>query len=180
MHSSRMCTNCLLPVSPSMHCSREGTPTSGVYLVWGCTWSGGVPGPGGCTWSWGCLVLGVYLVLRVYLVLGVYLVPGGVSGDGGCTWSWGVYLVLKGVPGLGECTWSQGVYLAPGGFPGPGGYLVPRGYLPRYSPCGQNDRHVLKHNLRKLHLRAEKHYPAAATFCCIAQLVLSKIGACSS
>ena len=51
MHSSRMRTAHLLPVSPSMHCS-------GVYLLWGCTWSWGVylvpgcvPGPGGCTWS---------------------------------------------------------------------------------------------------------------------------------
>ena len=89
-----------------MHCS-GGVPGSwgvylvtGVYLVLGgvpvprgCTWSGGVPGPGGggvylvlmggCTWSqggtwsWGGVV-GVYLVWGVYLVLGVYLVRGGV------------------------------------------------------------------------------------------------------
>ena len=75
MHSSRMCTARLLPVSPSKQCPR------GVYLVWD-----GVPGPVGCTWScW------------------VYLVPGGVPGprrctwSGGCTWSQGVYLVW-GVP----------------------------------------------------------------------------------
>ena len=72
MHSSRMCTARLWPVSPGMHCSH--------------TWShGAVPGTGG-----------------VYLVRGVYLVPGeapgpggfvpglgGVPGPGGCTWSQG-------------------------------------------------------------------------------------------
>ena len=77
----------------------------------GCTWFGGLPGPGrgvpgprGCTWSWG-----VYLVLG-----GVYLVQGGVPGPRGCTWLWG-------------CTWSYGVYLVYD-VPGPRGlYLVPRG-----------------------------------------------------
>ena len=49
MHSSRMRTTRLLPVSPSMHCS------GGVYLV-----------PGVCTWSRG-----------VYLVPGGYQVPWG-------------------------------------------------------------------------------------------------------
>ena len=86
MHSSRMCTARLLPVSPSMHCSRGSCSWSGgVYLVLGGTWSGG------CTWSQGVFpVWGVYLV-RGYLVLGrgvpgpsgVYLVPGGVPGLGG-------------------------------------------------------------------------------------------------
>ena len=50
MHSSMMHTARLLPVSPSMHCSR------------GCTWSGG------CTWPWG-----------VYLALGCIL-NGSVRG----------------------------------------------------------------------------------------------------
>ena len=68
---------------------------------------------------------------------GMYLVPGGVPGLGGtcpegCTWSreWlgvpgprEVYLVLGGVPGPGGCAWS-----------GEWVYLVPGGYLPRYSP----------------------------------------------
>ena len=81
MHSSRMCTARLLPVSPSMHCS-------GVYLVWGGTPGprGDVPGPG-----WGVYLVwevylfwGVYLVWRVYLVRGMYLVRGR-----GCTWSGG-------------------------------------------------------------------------------------------
>ena len=59
MHSSRMRSSRLLPVSPGMHCSR-----------------GGVPGPGGCTWSWGGVPgLGVGLV---------YLVLGGVPGARGC------------------------------------------------------------------------------------------------
>ena len=104
MHSSRMRITRLLPVSPSMHCSREG----GVPGPGGVP--GGVPGSEGCTWSRGmylvqvgmCLVWGVYLVPQ-----GVYLVP------------WGVYLVL----GVG-CTWFRrgvylvwrGVYLVPGGF----------------------------------------------------------------
>ena len=82
MHSSRMRTACLLPVSPGMHC------LVGYLVLGGVPGSGGVPGPRGCTYS-----LGVYLVWGVYLVLGVYLV-------------WGVYLVPRGdVPGLG------GVYL---------------------------------------------------------------------
>ena len=117
MHSSRMRTARLLPVSPSMHCSGGGTWSWGVPGLEGCTWSrgvylvlGGVPGPWGCTWS-----LGVYLVPGGVPGLGVYLVSGGVPGLGGvpgprgvCTWSWGVYLI-----------W--GVYLVPGGVPGPGG-----------------------------------------------------------
>ena len=90
MHSSRMRTAHLLPVSPSMHCSGGCT-----WSVW-CTWFGG------CTWSGG-----------MYLVWGVYLV-GGVPGPGGCTLSWGVYLVQGGCTWFGGWTWSWGVYL-PGG-----------------------------------------------------------------
>ena len=97
----------------------------GVYLVLGgCTWSGGVPGPGGCTWSRGVVPgpggctwsWGMYLVWGVYLVRGegvvpgpggvVFLVPGGYLVLGGCTWCQGGvpgpregYLVLGGVPG---------------------------------------------------------------------------------
>ena len=107
MHSSRVRTARLLPVSPSMHCSRRvGREylVPGVYLVsggvylfpggipgsWGVPNPREVPGPGGmCTWS------------RRYLVLGVYLVSGGVPGPRGQL-----------VPG--GCAWS--------------------GYLPRYSP----------------------------------------------
>ena len=71
MHSSRMRTAHLLPVSLGMHCSLGGgVPGPGV-----------APGPGGSTWSWG-----------------VYLVPGDVPGPGGCTWSWEVYLVRGDVP----------------------------------------------------------------------------------
>ena len=82
-----------------------------MYLtLGGCTWSGGVHGPGGggvvylvpgrCTWPWGGVPgPGEWCTWSrgVYLVLGVYLVPGGC-----------VYLVWGG-------TWSQGVYLVPGG-----------------------------------------------------------------
>ena len=128
MHSSRVRTARLLPVSPSMHCSqgvylvrgvpgRGGVPgPGGVYLV-----LGGVPGPGGCTWS-----------------RGVYLVRG-------CTWSWGVYLV----PGV--CTWSQGCV------PGPGGCTWSRRDLPRYLPLPVDRMtDTCKNNLRKLRLRAVK------------------------
>ena len=117
MHSSRMRTAGVLPVSPGMHCSRGCTclgegfpaqgrwvPARGVYMVW----VGDVPGP---------------RRLGVYLVLGV----------GGCTWSRG-------------CTWSQRGVPVPGGVPGPRGCTSPS--------CGQNDRHVCKHNFRKLRLRA--------------------------
>ena len=90
-----MRTACLLPVSPSMHCSW------GVYLV-----SGDVPCLGPCTWSWGAVPgLGCTWPGGVYLVLGVYLlllgVPRGCTLAGGCTWSWG-------------CTLSPGVYLVLG------------------------------------------------------------------
>ena len=68
MHSSRMRTGRLLPVSPSMHCCCGDVPGPG-----GCIWFGGcVPGPGGvlgpegCTWYRG-----------VPGPRGVYLVPGG-------------------------------------------------------------------------------------------------------
>ena len=71
MHFSRMCTACLLPVSPSMHCSQGGYLVPGVYLVpGGVPGLGGVPGPG-----------------NVEGVPGL----GGVPGPRGCTWSWGEY-----------------------------------------------------------------------------------------
>ena len=136
MHSSRMRTARLLPVSPRMHCLGVGGVPGlgrgvhspgrrGVYLV-----QGGIPGPRGCTWSWGCTWSG-----------GVYLVPRG------CTWSWGVYLVR------GGCTWFGGVPsrgdLVPGGVPGTGGVPGPGGCtwsggVPAQvlSPCEQNDRQV--------------------------------------
>ena len=51
MHSSRMHTAHMLPLAPSMHCLGVylvpgAVPAQGVYLPWGCTWSG-VPGPWG-------------------------------------------------------------------------------------------------------------------------------------
>ena len=114
---------CVLPTCwlyPTMHCR-------GVYL------------PGG------------YLPLggQVYLPRG--FLPGDVSA-GGCTClggvpAWGVparrCTCLGGVPvgGVPTC----GVYL-PGGCTCLGG--VPAwGYLPRYSPCEQNDRQVQKYYL---------------------------------
>ena len=76
MHSSRMRTARLLPVSPSMHCSRECT-TWGGYLVQGGVPAQregipaqreGIPAQGGT---------------GVYLVWGVYLLLGGVPALGG-------------------------------------------------------------------------------------------------
>ena len=106
MHSSRMRTGRSLTVFQSLQPGGVYLVLGGVYLVpeGGCTWSGGVPGPGGvylvggCTWSRG----GGWCTWS----------RGGVPGPGG-----GVYLVP------GGCTWSRG------GVPGPGGV-----YLVRYSP----------------------------------------------
>ena len=64
LHSSRMHTACLLPVSPSMHCA--GCLPPGGCLVPGSVWSWGVSGPGEVSGRRGCLVLGVCLL------------PGGV------------------------------------------------------------------------------------------------------
>ena len=67
MHSSRMRTARLLPVSPSMHCS-GGVPARGE----GCTCLGGVPAQGwGCTCPEGVPAQGVYLPGGVYLTRGV-------------------------------------------------------------------------------------------------------------
>ena len=76
MHSSRMHTVRLLPVSPSMHCLWKGVGVSE-----GGTWSQGV-----------CLVLGIYLVQGVYLVPGMYLVLEG------CTWSRDGWCTCPGTP----------------------------------------------------------------------------------
>ena len=89
MHSSRMRTACLLPVSRSMHCSGGGgcVPAPGGMGVpaRGVPGPGGVPGPRGCTCPGACTCL------------------GGVPG------SWGWVYLLGGVP-------AQGVDL-PGGVP---------------------------------------------------------------
>ena len=55
MHSSRMRTARLLPVSPGMHCL-GGVPGlgGGVPDPGRCTWSGGVPGRGGVPGPVGC------------------------------------------------------------------------------------------------------------------------------
>ena len=72
MHSSRMRTARLLPVSPSMHCSPGVVPAWGVYLPVG------VYQPRGCTCpEWVYLPRGMYLPGGLYLPRGVYL-PGGV------------------------------------------------------------------------------------------------------
>ena len=97
MHSSRMRTARLLPVSPSMHCSRwctclgdtcpEGTcpggvvPTWGVYLPRGCTCPVGCTNPEGCTCQWGVIAQLVYLPMGCVPAWGLYL-PGGVPAQG--------------------------------------------------------------------------------------------------
>ena len=66
-----MCTTCLLPISPSMHCTGGGG-----WLVLGGVWSW----EGTCLWSRGCLSLiqgGTCLWFQVgYLPL---VLEGGVS-----------------------------------------------------------------------------------------------------
>ena len=136
MHSSRMRTARLLPVSPSMHCSRgctwswgctcpeggvpapgavpargrtslEGVPAWGVYLPGGVCILGGVP-------AWGCTCLGVYLVLGGYLLLGDVPARGVAPAWGGCT-------CPRGVPACGVPTqvpplwteWQTGVKILP-------------------------------------------------------------------
>ena len=71
--------------------------------------------------------------------------PGGVPAGG--VYLLGVYLPWGGVLAQGDVPAPEGT--CQGGVPGPGG-----GTCPGSPPCGQNDRHVLKHNLRKLCLRA--------------------------
>ena len=50
----------------------------GVYLVRGCTWSGGVPVPGGCTWSGGTWSWGGVPGPRGVCLAGLGGVPGQV------------------------------------------------------------------------------------------------------
>ena len=115
MHSSRMRTARLLPVSLGMHCSGECTWSQGVYLVLGVPGSGGYLPRGG-----------------MYLVRG-YLVLGGVPGPGGGTWP-------GGVPGLGVPA-QRAVYLVPGVYLVAGGCTWSRGEVPAQvlPPCGQTD-----------------------------------------
>ena len=84
MHSSRMRTSRLLPVSPSMHCSR------GVYLV-----PGDVPGPEGCTCSWGMYLVRGCTWSRGCLLWGVAAPGGGLVGGGACSGG----CLVRGVPG---------------------------------------------------------------------------------
>ena len=124
MHSSRMRTARLLPVSSSMSCSR------GMYLPGGCTCPGGVPA------SW-CTCQGVNL-------------PGGVPARG-CTCPGGVP-AQRFVPAQGGVP-VKGVYLpevavptresVPArNVPARGGVYLPEGgvpaqvvYLPRWCTC---------------------------------------------
>ena len=117
-----MRTACLLPVSPSMYCSRGGggVPARGGVPAQGVAGPGGVPGPRGVP-AWG-----VYLVRGACTWSGgVYLVQGctwsmGCTWSGGCTWSWEVYLP-GGVPAWGVPTqvlplwteWQTGVKILP-------------------------------------------------------------------
>ena len=91
MHSSRLRTAYLLPVSPSMHC------TGGVCFWGGCLLPGGVSASlgvsasrGGCSSSGGCLLPGGGCLLPRGLLLGGVCFPG-VSASGGCLLLGGVY-----------------------------------------------------------------------------------------
>ena len=90
MHSSRMRTARLLPVSRSMHCSGGGTCPGGVPAR-GCTCPGGVP-------AWG-----VYLP-RGVPACGVHLPRGGWD-----TWLGGVPACGVHLPRGGWGTWLGGV-----------------------------------------------------------------------
>ena len=94
MHSSRTCTTCLLPISPSMHCSRGGVPA----------WVG-YPCPGGVP-AWG-----VYLSRGLYLSRG-YTCPGGVCLPG--VYLPGVYLPGGYCPGTPLWTeWQTSAKILP-------------------------------------------------------------------
>ena len=77
MHSSRMRTARLLPVSPGMHCSGGYLVPGGCTLCQGVYWSGCVPGLWG-TWSKGGVP-----GLGVCLVWGGAPGPRGTPGPGG-------------------------------------------------------------------------------------------------
>ena len=114
MHSSRMRTARLLPVTPSMHCSRGWVYLPrGVYLPGECTCPGRCTCPGAVP-ARGCTCLRGLPAWEVYLLGGVpaggvpaqtmYL-PRGCTCPGGVP-AWEVYLP-GGVP-------AQGVYLPRG------------------------------------------------------------------
>ena len=123
MHSSRMRTARLLPVSPNMHCSGGGDVPA----------RGGVPALGGCTCPGG-----------VYLPCGVPALGGYLPA------LWGEYLLRYSPPVnrmTGRCkniTLPQTSFTCLGGVPAclVGG--VPAEVLP---PCEQNDRQVQKYYL---------------------------------
>ena len=127
MHSSRMRTGRLLPVSPSMHCSGGGglcTCNGGVPAQWGVP-ARGVYLPGGVPCQWDVPAWGVYL-------------PRGCNCQG-CTCQGGT--CLGGVP-------ARGVYLPKGGIPAWGGVYLPRRVPAQVlPPREQNDRQVQKYYL---------------------------------
>ena len=99
MHSSRMRTARLLPISHSMHCSREGGVPSQ-----GCTC------PGGCTCPEGCTCQGGRVPAWGGLPAQGCTCPGGLPAEG-CTCP-------------GGCT-CQGEGTCPGGVPALGGHNCP-------------------------------------------------------
>ena len=124
MHSSRMRTARLLPISPRMHCSGRGCTSPGSVCTYpGVPASGRVPARerGVPEWGSGVPFRGVYLP-RGCTCLGMYL-PRGVP-------AWGVHLpgnvsACGGVPVRGVPAWE--VYLPRG--------CTCQGTL----PCEQND-----------------------------------------
>ena len=138
LHSSRMRTARLLPVSPSMHCAGGGFLLGRRGVVPGAmgggvcsrgAWSG--PGPRGA-WSWVVPGPGRCLIPEVGVPgPGGVLGPRGVPGHRGA-WSQGC--LVTGVPGPGGAwSWRWGCLVlgvhspggpSPRGVPGPGGCLV--------------------------------------------------------
>ena len=140
MHSSRMRTARLLPVSPSMHCRMEGC-----LLLRGCLLLGGCLLPeGGClllegecvSATRGCLLPGGCLLLGVSDM--------GTSATGGC--------LLWGVSATRGCLIPGGVWYQGGVCSGGCVSQHAMGQTPPPPPL--TDRHLWIHNLRKLRLRA--------------------------
>ena len=153
LHSSRMRTARLLPVSPSMHCTRGYLP-----LVQGggtCLWSGG----GVCSGGYLPLVLGCVCPRRYLPLVQGGGVPASGPRGGYLPLVWGgvcsggyLPLVLGCVCPRGcTCLWSWGVSAS-----GPGGKGV--GVYPsiqwgRSPPVDRMTDTREKHNLHKLRLR---------------------------
>ena len=131
MHSSRMRTAGLLPVSPSMHCTGRGISVRGCLLR-GCRLWGGVCSGRGSVCSQGVSAQGGFLLQGV--CSGGCLLWGGVCAGRGSVCSQGVSAQGQG----GFC--SRGSAL--GGVCSGGGCLLPgvciQACMRQTPPCEQN------------------------------------------